>query len=152
MKKYTLKNLMDEHASHQNIAPMTQKRVQKIVVNSDDTEILEEEAGYVLFKYLGTKMALYPDEKFNRMRVISPITTYSTLAPKIKDSLMSANFHSALDCRYGVAEDTLYALFFHPLDSLTQEDFLSALKQLHNLAQSFGKTYSSAQLEFTKKK
>jgi len=152
MKKYTLKNVMDEQAAHDNQAQMTQKKIQSILRNQIETEVLEEEPGYVLFKYSNTKMALYPDEEFNRMRIISPITQYSCLAPKIKDSLMDANFHSALDCRYGVTEDTLYALFLHPLSSLTHKDFISALKQVHNLAKSFGKTYSSAQIAFTKKK
>jgi len=147
MKKYTLKNVMDEQAAHDNQAQMTQKKIQSILRNQIETEVLEEEPGYVLFKYSNTKMALYPDEEFNRMRIISPITQYSCLAPKIKDSLMDANFHSALDCRYGVTEDTL-----HPLSSLTHKDFISALKQVHNLAKSFGKTYSSAQIAFTKKK
>ena len=97
-------------------------------------------------------MALYSDEEYNRMRIISPITEYSSLAPSIKDSLMNSNFHLALDARYGVTEDTLYAAFLHPLSSLTVEDFESALKQVSNLATSFAKTYSSAQIKFTKKK
>lgn len=152
MKTYTLKNLMDEQAAHDNEDLMTAKKLQGILKNQLETQILEEEPGYVLFKYSNTKIALYPDEEFNRMRIIAPITQYSSLAPKIKDSLMDANFHSALDCRYGVTEDTLFALFLHPLSSLTHTDFLSALKQVHNLAKSFGKTYSSAQIAFTKKK
>ncbi|MDF1878969.1 hypothetical protein JHD46_04870 [Sulfurimonas sp. SAG-AH-194-C20] len=152
MKKYTLKNVMDEQIAHDNQAQMTQKKIQTILRNQLETEVLEEEPGYTLFKYSNTKMALYPDEEFNRVRIISPITQYSSLAPKIKDSLMDANFHSALDCRYGVTEDTLYAAFLHPLSSLTKEDFLGALKQVHNLAKSFGKTYSSAQIAFTKQK
>jgi len=152
MKTYTLKNLMDEQAAYDNEDLMTGKKIQDILKNQLETQVLEEEPGYTLFKYSNTKMALYPDEEFNRMRIIAPITQYSSLAPKIKDSLMDANFHSALDCRYGVTEDTLYALFLHPLSSLTHTDFLSALKQVHNLAKSFGKTYSSAQIAFTKKK
>ena len=152
MKTYTLKNLLDEQAAHDTEALMTGKKLQGILKNQLETEVLEEEAAYVLFKYSNTKMALYPDEEFDRMRIIAPITQYSSLAPKIKDSLMDANFHSALDCRYGVTEDTLYALFLHPLSSLTHTDFLSALKQVHNLAKSFGKTYSSAQIAFTKQK
>ena len=143
---------MDEQAAQDNEALMTGKKIQTILRNQLETQILEEEPGYVLFKYSNTKMALYPDEEFNRMRIIAPITQYSSLAPKIKDALMDANFHSALDCRYGVTEDTLYALFLHPLSSLTHADFLSALKQIHNLVKSFGKTYSSAQIAFTKKK
>ena len=152
MKKNTLKNLMKEHSSSVNESIMTQETIENIINTSINIQVLEKEKGYVLFKYLGTKMALLSDENYNRMRIISPITKYSSLAPKIKDALMDSNFHLALDARYAVSEDTLYAAFLHPLSSLVTEDFESALKQVYNLAISFGKTYSSAQIEFTKKK
>jgi hypothetical protein len=97
-------------------------------------------------------MALLSDVMHDRMRIISSITTYSNLAPKIKDALMSSNFHLALDARYAVSEDVLYAAFIHPLSTLDEKDFQSALKQVHNLVATFGKTYSSGQLEFTRKK
>lgn len=152
MKKNTLKNLMKEHSSSVNESIMTQETIENIINTSINIQVLEKEKGYVLFKYSGTKMALLSDENYNRMRIISPITKYSSLAPKIKDALMDSNFHLALDARYAVSEDTLYAAFLHPLSSLVTEDFESALKQVYNLAISFGKTYSSAQIEFTKKK
>ena len=131
---------------------MTQEKMEQLVSKDINTTILEEEKGYVLFTYLGVKMALLSDEEHNRMRIISPITKYSNLAPNIKDSLMNSNFHLALDARYAVTEDTLYSCFIHPLSSLTVEDLNSALKQVCNLASSFGKTYSSGQLEFTNKR
>lgn len=152
MKKYTLKNLMQEQTPQESNSSMTQKLLENLIYLSDETEVVEAQEGYLFFKYLGTKMILLSDEEYNRMRVISPITTYSLLAPKIKDSLMGANFHSALDARYGVSEDTLYAAFIHPLSSLDENDFKSALVQVNNLAKNFGKTYSSAQIEFTNKK
>ncbi|MFT5660804.1 MAG: hypothetical protein ACI9TV_001447 [Sulfurimonas sp.] len=152
MKKNTLKNLMKEHSSSLSESKMTQEIIENLINTSKDIQVLEKEKGHILFKYLGTKMALLSDENYNRMRIISPITKYSSLATKIKDSLMDSNFHLALDARYAVSEDILYAAFLHPLSSLVTEDFESALKQVYNLAISFGKTYSSAQIEFTKKK
>jgi len=147
MKQHTLKNLIKKDASL-----MTQEKMQNLVGIDINTQVLEEEKGYVLFKYLGVKMALISDEEHDRMRIISPITVYSNLAPSIKDSLMHSNFHLALDARYAVSEDTLYAAFIHPLSTLNQEDLQSALKQVSNLASSFGKTYSSGQLDFTNKR
>jgi len=152
MNKHTLKNLMEQAPSTKKPSDMTQEKMEDLVRNSINTEVLEEEKGYVLIKYLGVKMALLSDEEHNRMRIISPITKYSNLAPNIKDSLMNSNFHLALDARYAVSEDVLYACFIHPLSSLTQEDLNSALKQVCNLSSSFGKTYSSGQLEFTNKR
>jgi hypothetical protein len=152
MKKYTLKSLIQETSSDYNEPQTTQEKIENLVKMSQNTEVVEEEKGYILFKYLGTKMALLSDEEHNRMRIISPITNYSSLAPKIKDSLMDSNFHLTLDARYAVSEDTLYAAFMHPLSTLREEDFYSALKQVFNLTVNFGKTYSSAQIAFTKKK
>lgn len=152
MNKHTLKSLMDENVAIPNASDMTQEKLEGLVVNSINTQVLEEEKGYILFKYLGVKMALLSDEEHNRMRIISPITMYSPLSPNIKDSLMNSNFHLALDARYAVTEDTLYSCFIHPLSSLTLSDFDSGLKQVCNLASSFGKTYSSGQLEFTNKR
>lgn len=147
MKTHTLKNLIQKDPSS-----MTQEELEQLVSKDINVTVLEEEKGYVLFKYLGVKMALLSDEAHDRMRIISPITKYSNLAPNIKDALMNANFHSALDARYAVTEDTLYSCFIHPLSTLDKEDLNSALKQVCNLASSFGKTYSSGQLEFTHKR
>lgn len=147
MKTHTLKNLIQKDPSS-----MTQEKLEQLVSKDINVTVLEEEKGYILFKYLGVKMALLSDEAHDRMRIISPITKYSNLAPNIKDSLMNSNFHLALDARYAVTEDTLYSCFIHPLSSLCEEDLDSALKQVCNLASSFGKTYSSGQLEFTNKR
>ena len=150
MNNYTLKSLIEKKPIIVNETRMTQESMEGFVLGK--TQVLEEQQGYILFRYQGVKMALISDEEHNRMRIIAPITQYSKLAPKIKDSLMHSNFHLALDARYGVSEDTLYAAFIHPLSTLAQEDLESALKQVYNLTSSFGKTYSSGQLDFTNKK
>ena len=152
MKKHTLKSLIQEHPSKKSKSHMSEEKLEELIQNSINTQVIEQEKGYILFKYLGTKMALLSDETHDRMRIISAITKYSNLAPKIKDSLMNSNFHLALDARYAVSDDVLYAAFIHPLSSLYADDFQSALKQVYNLVATFGKTYSSGQLEFTSKK
>lgn len=150
MKNHTLKSLIEKESSAFSDTQMTEEKLQGFV--KENTEVINEEKGYVHFKYQGMKMALLSDIEHNRMRIISPITAYSKLSPKIKDSLMHSNFHLALDARYAVSEDTLYACFIHPLSTLRQEDLKSALTQVLNLTISFGKTYSSGQLDFTNKK
>ncbi len=152
MKKHTLKSLIEESKLKSDAFSMSQEKLEDMLKSSLIIQVMEEQTGYVMFMYLGRKMALLSDADHDRMRIISPITKYSTLAPAIKDNLMQSNFHSALDARYAVSEDTLYAAFIHPLSSLTEKDFESALRQVFNLAASFGKTYSSGQLEFTNKK
>jgi len=150
MKNYTLKDLIKKKPIVLDQTQMTQEKMEAYVLQN--AQVLGEEEGYILFRFQGVKMALISDEELNRMRIIAPITQYSDLAPKIKDSLMHSNFHLALDARYAVSEDTLYAAFIHPLSTLAQEDLQSALQQVYNLHSSFGKTYSSGQLDFTNKK
>jgi len=147
MKTHTLKDLIKNDPS-----AMTQESMENIIRSDINTQVIEEEKGYVLFTYLNVKMALISDKAYDRMRIVSPITKYSTLAPAIKDSMMHSNFHLALDARYAVSEDVVYACFIHPLSSLHKDDLKSALKQVFNLASSFAKTYSSGQLDFTQKK
>lgn len=152
MNKYTLKKLMKEFSDINDKSNPDEVKLHQYVKNLDGVSLLEESDGYILFNFLDKKVALLYDEGHNRMRIISPITEYSTLAPKIKDALMQANFHLALDARYAVTEDTLYSAFMHPLSSLKSDDFKSALTQVCNLSINFAKTYSAAQIEFTKKK
>ena len=152
MNRFTLEKLMDEYANTQAKELTTYLKLFSELNAIAEVVIIEQAEGFVLFRYLEKKMVLLTNSEFNRMRVISPITEFQSLAPKIKDDLMEANFHSTLDARYAVAEDTLYAAFMHPLSSLTINDFKSALKQVYNLNKNFAKTYSSAQIEFTKKK
>ena len=152
MKKHTIKSLIQEHSAKGGSSGMTEDKMKSFIKASIHTEVVETEKGYLFFTYLGRKMVLLCDEAHDRMRIISSITSYSNLAPKIKDSLMHSNFHLALDARYAVSDDVLYAAFIHPLSSLVEKDFESALNQVYNLAVSFGKTYSSGQLEFTSKK
>jgi hypothetical protein len=152
MKKHTLKSLIEEKQLQKETPVMSQEKLEEMVQASVHTQVIQYEPGYLLFNYLGRKMMVLSDVPHDRMRIVSPITKYSTLAPSIKDSLMQSNFHSALDARYAVSEDTLYAAFIHPLSTLAPTDLESALRQVFNLAATFGKTYSSGQLEFTHKK
>ena len=113
---------------------------------------LESQEGYLDFRYKGRKMVALSNTQHDRMRIITAITSYSILAPVIKDALMQANFHTALDARYAVSDDVLYAAFIHPLSTLCVTDLESALEQVYSLAHTFGKSYSSAQIAFTQKK
>ena len=56
--------------------------------------------------------------------------------------LMQANFDTALDARYAVAQGRLWGVFIHPLSPLEHDQFLSGLAQTVNLALSYGQSYS----------
>ena len=148
MKKHSLKSLMKDHTSKSVKELMTQETMEKSIKESEFTEVLQEKRGYLLFRYGDKKVALMSDAIHDRMRLLISITRYSKLDAKVKDALMHSNFHLALDARYAVSDDIVYAAFIHPLSSLTADDFESALKQVYNLAKIFGTSYNSGKLEF----
>ena len=125
---------------------MTQDEMEKIVI--DNVNVIKHKKGNVLFSYKGIEIALISDIKYNRMRLISPITSYSSLSSDALESIMKSNFHLALDARYAVSGEVVYSAFIHPLSSLTKKELLSALNQVATLARTFGTTYTSGELVF----
>lgn len=88
------------------------------------------------------------DERADRLRIIAPVTAADALEPDLLMRVLQANFDTALDARYAVARGTLWSAFIHPLSPLDDEAFLLGLGQVVNLANTFGKTYSSGVLMF----
>ena len=56
--------------------------------------------------------------------------------------MMQANFDTALDARYAVAQGRVWGIFIHPLGALERAEFLSGLAQTVNLARTYGTLYS----------
>lgn len=125
---------------------MTQDEMEKIVSSHVDVE--EQSKGRVIFTYKKIKMALLSDTMHNRMRIIAPITEYSELTSKQKDTIMEANFHKTLDARYASSNGILYSAFIHPMSSLSKTELENSLKQVATLAATFGTSYSSGELSF----
>ncbi len=88
------------------------------------------------------------DTSFDRMRLIAPIIEYKKVTPEQKDKMLAANFHSALDARYCTNDGIVYSAFIHPLSPLTSDELRSALRQVFNLAATFGSDYTSGVLSY----
>jgi hypothetical protein len=88
------------------------------------------------------------DEKHNRLRIIAPIANVDELSDKVLRECLSANFDRTLDARYCIHDETVWGAFIHPFDSLSEEQFQSALLQVSSVAKNFGSSYSSGQLVF----
>ncbi len=88
------------------------------------------------------------DTSQGRMRVISPIAPIELLPEGSLQRLMQANFDTALDARYAVAQNLVWAAFIHPLDTLSTRDFASGVLQTHRLGETFGTTFSSGALNY----
>lgn len=100
------------------------------------------------FAHQDVPMACLIDTNFDRMRFIAPVTDVGSLDDATKDAILEANFHTALDARYGSSSGLLFAAFIHPLSSLDEPLARSALDQVASLVHSFGTDFSSGTLEF----
>ncbi len=91
----------------------------------------------------GTTLALVFDVGADRMRLMLPVAGADELSEAMLRRLLQANFDTALDARYAIARDTLWATFIHPLSPLSEEELLSAISQTVSIARSYGSTFSS---------
>lgn len=96
----------------------------------------------------GIPVMILTDESHNRMRVIAPAAEVKDVDQKILTRMMQANFSTALDARYAIFRDMVWAAFIHPLDSLRERDLISAFQQVVTLVKTTGTTYSSSELQF----
>lgn len=88
------------------------------------------------------------DPRAERMRIMVPIVEAKTLDNIVLTRLMQANFDSALDARYAIAQDLLWGTFIHSLTSLSERDFVSGLAQALAVADNYGTSYSSGAVVF----
>ena len=105
-------------------------------------------ANSIELRFAEVEMACIWDEANDRMRIIAPVRAVKDLTPEQLGAVFAANFHSALDARYGASQGILYAAFLHPLGSLSREEVLSAVRQVASLVRTFGSTYSSGELVY----
>ena len=101
-----------------------------------------------IFKIEGVDLSLVYDEDRDRMRVVAVIAPVNALTPEQIVRCLQANFDTALDARYALANGALWSAFIHPLGSLDREELISGIGQTVNLVTSFGTTYSSGGLVY----
>lgn len=125
---------------------MTAQRMGELILQIDpDAELT---ASTWRFEAAGHVVAVVFDERADRMRIIIPIRSTKDLSEEDKTRMLQANFDSALDARYSIAQELIWGTFIHPLSPLTDEEFLSGLGQTVSVVETFGDTYSSGQFTF----
>lgn len=100
------------------------------------------------FTVAGTQLILVYDINADRMRVIAPVAESAALKPEELMRLLQADFDSALDARYAIAQGVLWSTFIHPLSTLSGEEFGSGVGQTVNLVVTYGTTYNSGLFVF----
>lgn len=130
-----------------NPTAMTLERLEEIL--EQEVENVEGFLGRWQFTIGDRPMLLITDISHDRMRVFTPILQAEELTQKEWELMMVANFYSALDARYAITDDgVVVSTFVHPLSTLQDQDFRSAIYQVANLAETFGSLYSSGILDF----
>jgi len=125
---------------------MTPDRMAELVKSFDaDAKV---RSNVIAFELREREVAIVWDEKNNRMRILTPIAPSTLLDEDILMRMAQANYDSVLDVRYAVADDLLWSVFIHPLGSLQQEDFISAIAQVVTSAETFGTSYTSGAMVF----
>ncbi len=84
----------------------------------------------------------------NRMRVLVPIASVASLSEEDLIRVMQANFDTALDARYAIAQGRLWSVYVHPLAQLSRDQLISGIGQTVNLATSYGTFYTSGEQVF----
>lgn len=131
----------DEFSGEASEQRMTAERLAELIVRVDEEAVLEGATWF--FHVEGLEAAVVYDVSADRMRIIMPIGDADEIDKENLLRMMQANFDSALDARYAIAQGSLWGVFIHPLSSLTSEEFLVGLGQTANVVMSYGSSYSS---------
>ena len=130
----------------EDIMSMDNARMHELLQRVDPE--LQGQLGSWVVTFDTIRAQIITDESADRMRVIVPIVKVEDIEEGELLRLMQANFDSALDARYSVANGVVWSAFIHPLSPLSDEEFISGLAQAMTAATTFGSTYSSGALIF----
>ncbi|MEO0369892.1 MAG: type III secretion system chaperone [Pseudomonadota bacterium] len=126
--------------------PMTYEKLGRIIF-ALDPEAQPQGPGFVLTIAEVTVLVVV-DPNSDRMRAMVPVAEVSGLTPNDLYRMMQANFDTALDARYAIANDTLWSTFIHPLSPLEKDQLISGLGQVVNAAKTYGTLYSGGLMQF----
>ncbi len=145
--KYLLISVLSIFSITNTFSQNTNNSVLKEIL-SEVSDTLVGQDGRWQFTIKGRAMLCITDETNNRMRVMSPITEISNLDEEQYKNALTANFHTALDVKYAISDETLWTVFIHPLKELTADQFRDAISQVYFGSETFGSSYTSTQLIF----
>lgn len=120
--------------------------IDKALKEIDDS--IERDGNGWQFQLEDTQVIVISDPIAERMRIMVPIIQADSLNQDLLARVMQANFDSALDARYAIANGLLWGTYIHPLTGLGKQEFLSGLGQTISIVQTFGTSFSSGTVVF----
>ncbi len=118
------------------------------LVLAKEAVVVEEGGTTVEYDLNGTRIYLITDETHNRMRFMSPVIEKDKLKNEDYQAILNANFDRALDAKYALYQDILWAVYTHPLKEHSQAQVVNAFHQVKALVQNYGSSYSSTDVVF----
>ena len=126
--------------------PMTMSRMAEIVLRLDPDARLGLN-GFD-FHVGDVPVLIVADPGADRMRAMVPIASAAGVSDEELRRMMQANFDSALDARYAIAQGRIWSVFIHPLSPLKRDQLISGIGQTVNAAQTYGGLYTGGALQF----
>ncbi len=121
-------------------AAMTPERLVDIILALDPDAAINANGIELTIEDIPVLVVMAPSA--DRVRAMVPIASVEDVTPEEMNRMMQANFDTALDARYAVAQGRVWGVFIHPLGALERAEFLSSLAQTVNLARTYGTLYS----------
>lgn len=125
---------------------MNNETLEEIYTSVSDS--IQGELGAWQFHIKDATIVSITDTNHNRMRIISPIADIVSLDDDHFKAALVANFHTALDVKYTIADGVLWSVFIHPLKELSEDQVRDALSQVYYANVNFGTSYASTSLIF----
>jgi hypothetical protein len=112
-----------------------------------DPDVKGSPGGWTI-SFQGRSAQIVTDPNADRMRIMIPLVEADKLTQDQLYRLLQANFESALDARYAVAQGVVWSVFIHPLSALDDAEFVAGVAQTFNAAVTYGTTFSSGLFNF----
>ena len=126
--------------------PMTYERLGRIIFALDPQA--QPQGPAFRMTVADVPVLVVTDPIADRMRAMVPIASAESLSDADLRRMMQANFDTALDARYAVANGMLWAVYIHPLSPLEKNQFISGLGQTVNIALTYGSLYSGGATQY----
>ena len=125
---------------------MSERKLERIFKKYDLE--LEGEEGVWMVKYDDRWILIFADDEADRMRIFTPVINRTDIESAEWERMLEANFHTALDAKYGLYNEYVISVYSHPLSYLDERQMLNAMEQVVNLADTFGTSYASSSILF----
>jgi hypothetical protein len=116
---------------------------------SEHAEVIDATPERWRVRFEGRELLVSIDEATEHLRIMVPVTADVYLDELDLQMVLTANFDRTLDARYAMAGGYLWAVYLHPLAELSGHLLAEGLRQVKELAESYGQTYSCGELVFS---